>query len=324
MGDKGLRGREMTSREERDTDRAGDCRTVAVIPAYNEERFIGSVVLQARHYADRVIVVDDGSTDGTAELAEAAGAVVLRHERNQGKGVALNTGFRMASELCPAAVVILDADGQHRPDEIEQVLRPVLAGEADIAVGSRYLEQASAIPTHRVWAHRVFASLTNVLTGVRVMDSQCGFRAFSRAAVDTISFCSDGFSVESEMQFLAKEHNLKLVETPISAVYRDKPKRPAMAHGLLVLNGILRLVGQYRPLLFFGVPGMVMLLAGLGWGTYVVDIYSRTKQLAVGYTMISLLLAIMGMISLSTGVILHSVRGLLIDYFRTMEGGGRR
>ena len=106
-----------------------------VIPAYNESRFIGSTVLKAREYAQCVIVVDDGSTDGTAGMAETAGAFVFRHECNQGKGTALNTGLRAARELGARAVVTLDADGQHLPEEMNRLLAPVLEGQADIVVG---------------------------------------------------------------------------------------------------------------------------------------------------------------------------------------------
>jgi hypothetical protein len=155
--------------------------TVAVIPAYNEERFIGSVVIKACKYADAVIVVDDGSSDATAEIARLAGATVIQHEQNAGKGAALSTGLRKARELHPAAVVVLDADYQHRPREIGQVTAPVLAGEADIVIGSRYLSNGSNTPTHRVWGHRVFNLMTNGASGVAVTDSQSGFRAFSPA-----------------------------------------------------------------------------------------------------------------------------------------------
>jgi glycosyltransferase involved in cell wall biosynthesis len=266
-----------------------------------------------------VIVVDDGSADATAWIAEAAGATLIRHERNQGKGAALNTGFRAAVALVPRAVVTLDADFQHHPREISHLLGPVLNGEADIVVGSRYLERGGGVPRHRVWGHRLFTWLTNVTSGVKVSDSQSGFRAFSPRAVEVIGFSSDGFSVESEMQFQAQEHGLRIVEAPVSARYLDEHKRPALAHGLLVLNGVLRLIGQYRPLLSFGLPGLVLALVGLGWGVYVVLIYQRAQQLAMGYALISVLLFMLGGLSLFTGIILHSVRALLLDLVRHSE-----
>jgi glycosyltransferase involved in cell wall biosynthesis len=296
-------------------------RVMAVIPAYNEERFIGSVVLKARKFAGQVIVVDDGSTDATAEVARDAGATVVQHRQNRGKGAALTTAFNLAQKHQPDVVVMLDADGQHRPEELAQVIDPVLQGDADIVVGSRYLTGDCDVPKHRIWGHWAFNTLTNLISGVSSSDSQSGFRAFSPHALGTLSIHSDGFSVESEMQFIAKQNHLRLVEVPVTIRYTDKPKRPVMAHGLRVLNGVLRLVGQYRPLLFFGVPGMVVLLSGFGMGMLVVNIYNRMQQLAVGYAMLSVLLTLVGMLSLSTGIILHSVRGLLIDQYERGKRG---
>ena len=286
---------------------------VVLIPAYNEERFIGSVVLQARKYAYEVIVVDDGSSDATAEIAETAGAVVVRHEQNQGKGVALNTGFSRARALNPDVVVTLDADGQHLPEEIIMVATPIFERKADIVVGSRYLERVSDVPRHRVWGHRVFNFLTNQVSGLRVTDSQSGFRGFSPQALSAITFSSKGFSVESEMQLLAREHHLRVDEVSIKIQYLDKPKRSVFGQGLSVLNGLLRLTGQYRPLLFFGLPGILLLLTGLTWAIWIVNIYRTSQALPLGDTVISGLLATLGSLSIFTGIILHSVRGLLLD-----------
>src|SRR6266542_3194865 len=111
-------------------DAANRNRIIAIIPAYNEERFIGSVVLKTQKFAREVVVVDDGSTDATAEIAEAAGAVVVKHERNLGKGMALNTGFSKARELRPEVVVTIDADGQHVAEETIEVVKPVLENQA--------------------------------------------------------------------------------------------------------------------------------------------------------------------------------------------------
>ncbi len=286
---------------------------VVIIPAYNEERFIGSVVLQVNRYADTVIVVDDGSSDRTAEIASEAGALVVRHPKNKGKGEALNTGFEKALELEPDVVVTIDADGQHVPSELPILISPIVNGEADLVIGSRYLEDRSDVPKHRVWGHRMFNLITHAASGTRVSDSQSGYRAFSPKALKQISFSSAGFSVESEMQFIAKENDFKVKEVPITIHYSDPPKRSVWGQGLGVLNGILRLMGQFRPLLFFGLPGLFILFLGLGWGFWVVDIYRRTETLAVGYAMISVLLTLIGMLGFSTGIILHSVRGLLIE-----------
>jgi glycosyltransferase involved in cell wall biosynthesis len=316
MSQLAVREKKRESGRSRVVTRQVSPRLVAVVPAYNEERFIGSVVLQARKHVDVVLVVDDGSTDGTSDVARAAGAMVVQHKRNRGKGHALNTGFRKAREMMPEAVVLMDGDGQHRPNEIPTVVGPVLSGEADIVVGSRYMEKECGVPRHRVLGHWAFTSMTNLLSGVWLSDSQNGFRAFSCRALNAIAFSSGGFSVECEMQFLAGEQKFKVVEAPVTALYQDKPKRSVLAHGLMVLNGMVRLVGQYRPLLFFGGPGMGLLLAGLAWGVWVVDIFGRKQELAVGYAMISVLLSVLGTVALSTGITLHSVRGLLVDWYQ--------
>ena len=287
---------------------------VVVIPAYNEARFIGSVALMAAKFASTIIVVDDGSSDATAVVAAASGAVICQHASNQGKGSALNSGFRLAREYGPKVVVTLDADGQHLPEEIGTLVAPILKGEADIVVGSRYLNHTSTVPRHRIWGHWAFNLLTRLGSGMSSTNSQSGFRAFSPTALEKIiKFSSKGFSVESEMQFIAQENGLRLVEVPITIRYTDKPKRSVIAQGLGVLNGVLRLAGQYRPLLFFGVPGFLLLILGIGWGLRVVEIYSRFQVLAVGYAMLSVLLTIIGMLLISTALILHSIRGLLLD-----------
>jgi hypothetical protein len=288
-------------------------RVVVVIPAYNEERFIGSVLLKLRAYPLTIIVVDDGSSDGTALIARAAGAEVIRHACNQGKGAALNTGLRAARLLEPDVLVLIDADGQHLPEQLPRLVRPILSGQADLVVGSRYLLPPVGVPRLRVWGHHFFNWLTRWASGVPVSDSQSGYRALSRRACCEDLFHSSGFSVESEMQFLAGEHGLKVMEVPITACYVEKPKRPVWQQGLGVLNGVLKLTGQYRPLFYFGVPGAMMVLAGIGAGFWVVQRFLELRQIAIGTALVSLLACMFGLVMLSTGFTLHSVRGLLFD-----------
>jgi glycosyltransferase involved in cell wall biosynthesis len=294
-------------------DLPSNLKLVVVIPAYNEARFIGSTVLKALDFSDYVLVVDDGSDDDTSQIAEAAGASVVRHEFNLGKGAALNSGLRECRQLGAQCVVTMDADGQHLPEEMQQVVAPILEERADLVIGSRYLKIGNQVPRHRIWGHRAFNLLTKWGSGIQVSDSQCGYRAFSARALEAIYFTSRGFSVESEMQFLVRENGLKVEEVPVTIRYQDQPKRSVMLHGLLVLNGVLRLVGQHRPLFYLGVPGAFFLTIGISWGLWVMDIYRRSAQLAVGYTLISLLFSMTGMIMLTTGITLHSIRGLLMD-----------
>ncbi len=280
---------------------------IAVIPAFNEARFIGSVVLSTRRVVDTVIVVDDGSSDQTADLAEAAGAKVVRMAENQGKGAALNAGFKRALGFAPDVVVILDADAQHNPEEIPTVVAPVLAGRADVVIGSRFLDTKSAIPWWRQMGQHALTRMTNVASGVKLTDSQSGFRAFSREALNRLAFKTGGLGVESEMQFHLQEGGLSWVEVPIGVTYRDGNKRNPVRHGLQVIDSVLGIISQRHPLLFFGLPGILGLSAGVGFAMWVAERLSTTHLLSVGGALVSLVFLFAGLLLCVTGVILHSV-----------------
>jgi glycosyltransferase involved in cell wall biosynthesis len=292
---------------------------MVAIPAYNEERYIGSLVLRARQLGLTVLVVDDGSTDQTAEIAAAAGALVERHAVNRGKAAALNTAFRVARSRQAEVLVVLDGDSQHDVQQIEPLIAPIHSGEADIVVGSRFLPESNgAIPGLRRLGQRAMTLLTNAGSGVQLTDSQSGFRAFSRRAVETILFQTSGFSAEVEMQFLARQHALRLREVPISASYFDPPKRNAFRHGAQVLHGVLSLIGRHRPLLFFGSLGLLFGLIGLSFGILVTSIYQAHRILAVGYSLITVLCLIVGLLALFTAIVLHSIRSSFLDVERRL------
>ncbi len=292
------------------------CNRIALIPAYNEERFIGSVVLQALKYVDRVVVIDDGSDDETALIAEEAGADVLSLPENMGKARAVSEGISYLRRLRPTAIVMIDGDGQHDAKQIPMMLAPIEEGKADMVIGSRFVGIESEIPKWRIFGQHALTLATNMASGVHTTDSQSGFRAFSPEALPFLDFYADGFSIESEMQFIAAEQELRLAEVPISVVYEEPPKRNPIRHGLQVLNGVLRLVGQMRPLLFFGVPGLSVFSAGLLVGMWVLQIGHTSSQLAMGYALFSVLLCIIGVMSLATGFILHSMRALVVDWLQ--------
>lgn len=288
--------------------------TVAIIAAYNEDRFIGSVVLKTRRYVDHVLVVDDGSIDETARIAEEAGATVITHEHNQGKAQAINTGLKHARDMDASLVVLLDADGQHNPGEIPALIAPIQTDNVDVVVGSRFLGVRSPIPRWRILGQHALTVATNVASGVALTDSQSGFRALSCEAMRVFVFRpGGGFSIESEMQFLVQQHKLKVTEVAVQMTYDEGPKRNPFTHGMQVVNGIVALVSQHRPLFFFGLTGILILSIGLGLGVVVVDRYNAYQTLAVGYALISIVLAIIGIQTLFTGIILHSLRAFLAD-----------
>jgi len=285
---------------------------VACIPAYNEELTIAKVVLRARRHVDRVIVCDDGSSDMTAEIAEACGAEVIRHERNMGKGAAMQSLFRRAREVGADIMVTLDADGQHDPDEIPVLVNTMIEMGADVVIGSRFLnrETVNKIPAYR----RVGNMILNVVTSVSdVMDTQSGFRAYSRRAVESIQPTEMGFAVDSEILYKASELGLKIVEVPIGVEYRvPRPsKRGPVLHALEVLLGMVKHLSMRHPLLFYGLPGVVSLLIALASGLMLIHLFNLTRYFSLPLAMITLGCGILGAILCSTALMLWILVSLI-------------
>jgi len=285
---------------------------VACIPAYDEERTIASVIVQAMKYVDRVIVCDDGSGDLTGAIAGGLGAAVVRHEQNMGKGAALRTAFRCARDLEPDVVVMLDGDGQHDPGEIPRLVDPILGGEADMVVGSRYVEGSKVdAPLYR----RLGLRLINALSGDSgVGDTQSGFRAFSARALDVVLECgAEGYGVETEQLALASKSGLRVVEVPVSVRYRGlgntSKKNPAY-HGFELVDTVLRLVVEERPLLFLALPGAVLFLVGVGFGVYFLWYFNLTRYFSVPMALVTVGAAFLGMLLVVSSMMLYAMKRL--------------
>jgi len=297
---------------------------VAVIPCFNEERFIGSVVLKVKKHVDKVLVVDDGCTDGSAEVAMAAGALVVRHDCNRGLGAALRTAFQKAKELGADIVVRLDGDGQHNPDEIPTLIAPILRGEVDVVIGSRFLTGRERAPLYRRIGQRLLTTTTNLGSGTHVTDSQSGFRAFSAEAMEKIAITEDGFSAESEMQFAIARGGLRVTEVPIAAIYTDKAKRNPVGHGLNVLSRVLVLLSLRQPMVLFGIPGLLFLGGGFVLGLRVVDIWGDSSRLAIGTLLGAVLLSLTGVLALFAALMLQSMKELLRGQWERFQGAATR
>ena len=217
--------------------------TTVVIPAYNEEGSIASVVLSAKKHSQRVIVVNDGSTDYTAKLASAAGAFVINLPRNAGKGTALSIGLTTAAIEDCDFIVCLDGDGQHDPEDIPKLVGALLNSDADMVIGSRFLESESRnqIPRYRRVGQHVLNYATNIGNSEKVTDSQSGFRAFRKEIIGLFDFNEAGMGIESEMTRTAMRKSMKVAEVPVSARYKGlatSTLRPSR-HGVTVLNSMI-------------------------------------------------------------------------------------
>lgn len=289
----------------------GGAKIVAAIPCFNEERCIGSVVIKAKKYVDKVVVIDDGSADATSEVATEAGASVHQHDHNRGYGAAIRTALEKGKQLEADVMVILDGDGQHDPKDIPKLVKPILDGEADVVIGSRFLGQGKKPPFYRRIGQRVLTTVTNVGSGQRVSDSQSGFRAYSSKALNALNLAEDGMSVSSEIQFAISKSGLRVAEVPIDVSYIDKTKRNPVSHGSSVLSRVLVLFSLRQPLLLFGVPGLALLIGGLVLGARVLAIYSDTRELAVGYALGTILLCLAGLLALFAALMLQAMKELM-------------
>jgi len=291
---------------------------VAVLPAYNEEIAIGSVVLRTKKCVDDVLVIDDGSIDRTVQIAEAAGARVIVHDNNMGKSAALKTGFDIESKNGTDIIVTLDADGQHNPDEIPRLIAPILAGEADVVNGSRYLNgNGRNTPAYRRIGQRILDCATNINTGQRITDTQSGFRAFAAHTLPVFRFKSNGLAIESEMLADAANAGLKVKEVEIGVRYDvDCSTENPVSHGVGVLNSVIWLIAEKRPLRYIGGPGFIMCLAGVFFGIRLLQLYNQTMYFSLAYAMLVAIFLILGALGLFMGMMLD-----VISRLRTGEGG---
>lgn len=195
---------------------------LAIVPAYNEAERVGSVVRSLLAFVDDVVVVDDGSIDGTADVAKDAGAIVLSHKINRGQGAALETGHAYARSAGAAHVLHFDADGQFSVEDIPSALSALQEADADVLFGTRYGEKESNIPwTKRYILGPIGRIVDRIFGSVRLSDAHNGFRILTKKALDDVRIRQSGMAHASEIPALVKKHNLSYIEVPVSVTYHE-------------------------------------------------------------------------------------------------------
>jgi glycosyltransferase involved in cell wall biosynthesis len=282
--------------------------TIVAIPAYNEEVAIGSIVLRLKKYVDEVLVIDDGSKDRTAEVAKMANATVLSHATNLGKGASIRDAFAYARAARAGILVLIDGDGQHNPDEVPALIKPILDNEADIVNGSRFLtKRVHNIPLYRRMGQEILSFATNSGISQKITDSQNGFRAFSSRAFDCFSFGQTGMAIESEMLIDASDARMKIKEVPINVRY-DVPNASSfnpISHGFGVLEKVLGLISYRRPLTFFFVPGLGLIFLGDACALALFLIYNSSHIISAGFGLGAISFILLGIVLTTTGLLLQ-------------------
>jgi len=287
---------------------------IAVIPALNEELAIGSVILRTAPFVNHVIVADDGSHDMTSTIAEHAGAEVIRLSKNHGKAYAVMRGFDRARQLGADIVVMLDGDGQHHPEEIPSVIAPILKDEADLVIGSRFLNDRNVIPVYRKLGQKTLDTLTKFASSYKATDSQSGFRALNFTALNSFTIEPTGYDLESVMISYLSDKGFRIVEVPIHVNYEipNKHKKNFLSHGMGVLSNLVGIIGYRRPLLSFGIPGLIIMAIGVYFAFWAISEYTLYRVVWYSITVIGAVFLITGLLLINTALILNSVVQLMV------------
>jgi len=289
------------------------------IPAYNEEKNIGKILVKLGKIANEIIVCDDGSSDLTGEISEKMGAVVVTHPKNLGYGAGIRSIFLKAKEMDADILVTFDADGQHRVQDIQKVIEPIIGDEADISIGSRFLdENGKNVPRYRKVGIKTITSVTNTALDTKLTDSQSGFRAYNKKILDEIIPSEYGMSVSTEILIKASKKGFRIKEVPIVILYEgDTSTHSPVSHGVSVLLDTMKFISIERPLRFYGIPGMILFGIGLFFIIWTLQVFTETRQILTNLALIGIGSILGGIMLLMTATMLFS----LVNVVRERRSG---
>ena len=279
------------------------------LPAYNEEKNIAQIILKLQKVSDKIIVCNDGSTDLTGEIAEKMGVVIINHPRNLGYGASIRSIFHKAEELDSDVLVTFDADGQHRVEDIEVVLEPILKNDADIVIGSRFLDKHNIdVPSYRKLGIKAITDIANTSLDMKLTDSQSGFRAYNKKVLKEIIPSEYGMGVSTEILIKANKGGFKIKEVPIRILYPgDSSTHHPVAHGMSVILSTMKFISIEHPLKFYGIPGIVFLITGLFFVIWTIQVFTETRQIITNISLIGIGTIIFGTMLTMTSIMLYSL-----------------
>ena len=279
------------------------------IPAYNEEKNIAAIIVKLQKIADKIIVCDDGSTDSTSEIAESLGAIVIKHPKNMGYGAGINSIFQKSKEIKSDILVTFDADGQHRIEDIERVVAPIKNNEADLIIGSRFLDSAEKeIPEYRKLGIKLITKVTNSTLKNKITDSQSGFRAYNKDVISKLNISDIGMGISTEILIKASTLDFRIAEVPIQILYEGNTStHNPVSHGTSVLFSTIKYTSIEHPLKFYGIPSMIFFIIGLSFTYLATQYYTEIGRLNTNLTIVAAGTVLIAVVLLITSILLYSL-----------------
>tara|TARA_Y100000782_G_scaffold47589_1_gene53350 strand:+ start:181 stop:1065 length:885 start_codon:yes stop_codon:yes gene_type:complete len=288
------------------------------IPAYNEEKNIAVIITRLKKITDKIIVCNDGSSDLTSKIAEELGAIVINHEKNLGYGAAIRSIFLKAREINAECLVTIDADGQHKIEDVNKVIKPITDGQADISIGSRFLDKNDNAPKYRKLGINIITKVTNSSLSEKITDAQSGFRAYNNKVLQALTPSDSGMGISTEILIKSSSLGFKIAEVPTEIQYEgDTSSQNPVSHGTGVLLSTLKYISIERPLRFYGVPSFIFFAIGLTFTFFAAQYYAEIGRLNTNLTLIAGGTLLIGVILIVTAILLYS----LVSVVR--EGKGR-
>ena len=278
------------------------------IPAYNEEKNIARIIVQLKKIADQIIVCNDGSVDSTSIIAESLGVTVIKHPKNLGYGSAIRSIFLKAREINAECLVTIDADGQHKIEDINKVIKPITDGQADISIGSRFLDKNDNAPKYRKLGINVITKVTNSSLSQKITDAQSGFRAYNNKVLQTLTPSDSGMGISTEILIKSSNLGFKIAEVPTEIQYEgDTSSQNPISHGTGVLLSTLKYISIERPLRFYGIPSLIFFVIGLTFTFLSIQYYAEIGRLNTNLSIVAAGTLLIGIILIVTAILLYSL-----------------
>jgi len=279
------------------------------IPAFNEEKNIATIITKLADITDTIIVCNDGSSDLTLDIAKKMGVFVINHEKNLGYGAAIRSIFLKAKEMNGDVLVTFDADGQHRIEDIENVIKPIIDQKADLVIGSRFLDESEKeIPQYRKVGIKVITKITNSSIKEQLTDSQSGFRAYSKKVIAELNPSELGMGISTEILIKASSKNFRITEVPIKILYTgDTSTHNPVSHGSSVILSTIKYTSIEHPLKFYGIPSMILFIIGISFTYLSAEYYAEIGRLNTNLTIIAAGTVLIAVVLLITSILLYSL-----------------